>query len=65
MFVMTDISDSYRRLLEVSSPTISDEHRRLIETMDKDPAKTFRELERRGYNTGRKEFVDNYIDRYR
>ena len=54
-------SDSVRRLIETSSPDISDSELRLIETMDRDPASTLNGLERLGYNTGRPEFVGNYL----
>ena len=55
------ISHSQKRLIEVSSPAISYEERRLIEATDNNPKKTLKELEERGYNTGREEFAKNYL----
>ena len=62
---MAEISDSMRRLIEVSSPELSDSAKRLIKTMDVDPEATFRRYEERGINTGRLEFVDNYVNAQR
>jgi len=51
---------SARRLIETTSPELSDSLRRLIENMDVNPDATFRAYEKRGINTGRSQFVDNY-----
>ena len=55
------ISDSQRRLIEVSSP-INYTLLRLIEETSSDVDETLTELEREGCNTGRECFVDNYLD---
>ena len=38
-----------RRSIEATMPEISDAERNLIEKIDRDPEKTFRELEERSY----------------
>jgi hypothetical protein len=50
-----------RRLIEATSPGLSDSQRRLIEKMDVNPDATFRVYEEQGINTGRSQFVDNYL----
>ena len=61
--VNEDIPEGLRRLIEASSPKVSDSQRKLIENMDHNPERTLRDLEEQGYNTGRKEFVSNYLTR--
>jgi hypothetical protein len=54
-----------RRLIEASSPDLSDSQIRLIYASSEDPEAELRDFEERGFNTGRSDFVDNYLSAQR